>query len=114
MASDSAQSAVTTRELIGKCIAEVEAGNSIVDSTMEAINTVLANMEEFAGMAAGAAEASKVQVDLLKEIEEGVDQITAVVQNNSATAQETSAVSEELSAQATNLEEMVEQFVLAK
>ena len=114
LAADSAQSAVTTRELIGKCITEVEAGNSIVTHTMEAINTVLANMEEFAGMAAGAAEASKVQVDLLKEIEEGVDQITAVVQNNSATAQETSAVSEELSAQATNLEEMVDQFVLAE
>jgi len=114
LAADSAQSAITTRELIGKCITEVEAGNSIVENTMEAINTVLANMEEFAGMAAGAADASKVQVDLLKEIEQGVDQITAVVQNNSATAQETSAVSQELSAQATNLEEMVDKFVLAE
>jgi len=35
-----------------------------------------------------------------------------VVQNNSVTAEETSAVSQELSAQATNLEEMVEHFVL--
>lgn len=114
LAADSAQSAVTTKELIGKSLVEIEAGNSIVENTMVAINNVLENMEKFAGMAAGAAESSKTQVDMLKEIEGGMEQITAVVQNNSATAQETSAVSQELSAQATNLEEMIEQFKLAE
>ncbi|MBR2044986.1 MAG: HAMP domain-containing protein [Agathobacter sp.] len=112
LASDSAQSAVTTKELIGKCLAEVEAGNRIVGNTMEAINEVLVNMESFAGMAIGSAEASKTQVNMLKEVGEGINQITSVVQSNSAAAQETSAVSEELSAQATGLEGMVEHFVL--
>ncbi|MBR5799230.1 MAG: HAMP domain-containing protein [Lachnospiraceae bacterium] len=112
LAADSAQSAVSTRELIVKCLTEVEAGNQIVENTMESIGAVLASMESFAGMASGAAEASKEQVDMLKQIEAGIDQITVVVQNNSATAEETSAVSQELSAQATNLEEMVAQFVL--
>ena len=112
LASDSAQSAVTTRELISKCLVEVEAGNAIVENTMESISAVLANMEAFAEMASGAAGASKMQADMLKQIEVGIEQITTVVENNSAAAQETSAVSEELSSQATNLEEMVEQFVL--
>lgn len=44
--------------------------------------------------------------------EAGMDQITLVVQSNSATAQETSAVSEELSAQAAGLDEMIEKFEL--
>ena len=112
LAADSAQSAVTTKELIIKCIEEIENGNHILEGTMESISTVLANMEAFAGMASGAADASKVQADMLKQIESGLDQITSVVQNNSATAQETSAVSQELSAQATTLEEMVSRFVL--
>ena len=112
LAADSAQSAVTTKELINKCLSEVAAGNEIVDHTMEAINTVLVNMESFASMATGAAEASKAQVDMLKEIEAGIEQITYVVENNSAAAEETSAVSEELSNQATGLESMVEHFVL--
>ena len=112
LAADSAQSAVTTKELIGKCLAEVEAGNSIVENTMKAFNEVLASMESFAGMASGAADASKMQLDMLKEVGVGIDQITSVVQNNSAAAQETSAVSEELSAQATSLENMVERFRL--
>lgn len=112
LAADSSQSAVSTKELINKCLLEVANGNSMVENTMDSIGTVLANMESFAEMASGAAEASKVQVDMLKQIELGIEQITTVVQNNSATAEETSAVSQELSAQATNLEGMVEQFVL--
>ena len=112
LAADSAQSAVTTRELISKSLVEIEAGNSIVEHTMEAISTVLVNMEAFAEMAAGSAQASKTQVELLKEVGTGIEQITVVVQNNSAAAEETSAVSQELSAQATNLEDMVNRFVL--
>jgi len=112
LAADSAQSAVNTRELISRCLSEVETGNRIVESTLESIGTVLANMEAFAGMAAGAAEASNAQVEMLKQIEAGMDQITLVVQSNSATAEETSAVSQELSAQATNLDEMISKFIL--
>ena len=112
LAADSAKSAVSTKELISRCLVEVEDGNRIVENTIESIGTVLANMESFAGMAAGAAEASQSQVEMLKQIEEGMNQITIVVQNNSATAQETSAVSEELSAQAINLDEMIEKFEL--
>ena len=93
---------------------EVEAGNSIVEHTMESFNTVLANMESFAGMASGAAEASKEQAEMLRQIEIGIEQITEVVENNSAAAEETSAVSEELSAQATNLEQMISHFVLVE
>ncbi len=112
LATDSAQSAVTTKELINKALLEIEAGNKIVDNTLEAIETVLSNMETFAGMASGAAQASKEQADMLKQIEAGIEQISAVVQSNSATAEETSAVSQELSAQSIGLDEMVAHFVL--
>ena len=112
LAADSAKSAVTTRELIGKSLEEVKAGNHIVENTIMSFGTVLANMESFAELASGAAEASKSQVSMLKEIELGMEQITDVVQSNSAAAEETSAVSQELSAQATGLEQMVGHFVL--
>lgn len=112
LATDSAQSAVMTRELISKSLVEVETGNKLVENTMESINTVLANMETFASMASGVAEASQAQTDMLKQIDSGIEQISSVVQRNTAAAQETSAVSEELSTQSANLEEMVERFVL--
>lgn len=114
LATDSAQSAVTTRELIVKSLDEVEQGNYIVEKAMDAITTVLSNMEKFAKMASGAAESSKEQVEMLKQIEVGISQITLGVQSNSAAAEETSAVSEELAAQAIGLEEMLKKFVLSK
>ncbi len=112
LASDSAASAVSTRELIGKCLHEVESGNAIVTETIESFGTVLANMEAFAGMASGAAEASKEQADMLKQVEAGINQISSVVQSNSAAAQETSALSEELSGHAMKMNEAVKMFVL--
>lgn len=112
LAADSRQSAVTTRELISKSLTEIEAGNIIVEYTMESIGTVLANMESFAGAAAGAAEASRKQADMLKQIQTRIDQISTVVQSNSASAEETSAISQELSAQSISLEEMIAKFEL--
>lgn len=114
LAADSAQSAVTTRELISKSLIEIESGNQIVDHAMEAIASVLESMENFSTMAAGAAESSKTQAAMMKQIEQGVEQISTVVESNSAAAQETSAISEELSAQAQTLEQMVAAFELRK
>lgn len=112
LASDSAQSAVTTRELISKSLEEIENGNEMVRRTMEVIGKVLANIEAFAETAASSAEGSRTQADMLKQIEAGIEQISTVVQSNSAAAEETSAISEELSAQAENLEGMVSAFEL--
>ena len=112
LAADSAQSAVNTRELIGKSLEEIEKGNGIVERTMEVIGEVLSGMEDFSGMAAGSAEASRTQANMLKQIELGIEQISTVIQSNSAAAQETSAISEELSAQADTLEAMVGAFQL--
>lgn len=114
LASDSAQSAVNTRELIGKALEEIEKGNEMVERTMEVIGKVLVGMEEFAEVATQSAEGSRTQADMLKQIEAGIEQISSVVQSNSAAAQETSAISEELSAQAENLEGMVSVFQLRK
>lgn len=114
LASDSADSAVTTRELISKSLQEIEKGNQIVEHTMETIGSVLESMEQFANTASGMADASKEQADMLKQIEEGIEQISAVVENNTASAQQTSAISQELSAQAQNLEQLVEAFELRK
>lgn len=110
LAADSADSAVTTRELIGKSLEEIEEGNQIVEHTLKTISEILFRMKEFSQMAGGAAEASHVQADMLAQIEIGINQISSVVESNSAAAEETSAISEELSAQAAAVKEMVAFF----
>lgn len=112
LASDSAQSAVDTRELIEKSIMEIEHGNSITEQTVAVLEDIFGTMGTFAESATGASEASTAQSRMLKEIEVGIEQIAGVVQSNSASAQETSATSEELSAQAESLKGLVGQFKL--
>lgn len=112
LASDSAKSAIDTKELIAKSLVEIDNGNKITLKTVEAIEGILASMKEFAENAKEASDASKNQADMLKQVEAGIDQISRVVQNNSASAQETSATSEELSAQSEGLKQQVDKFKL--
>lgn len=114
LANDSAQSAISTKELIVKALEEIEKGNKVVVDTMDTIGNVLESMKLFADNANGNAEASRKQANMLEQVEAGIDQISTVVQNNSAASQETSAISEELSAQAIALKEMIAAFKLRK
>ena len=52
------------------------------------------------------------QAEAMKQAELGVNQISEVVQSNSATAEESSATSEELSAQATTMDSLISKFKL--
>lgn len=112
LASDSAQSAVNTRELIGHIIEEINRGSEMTAQTSEAIAKVIEGINKLAESCRQTRDMSVEQSEAMKQIEEGIEQISGVVQNNSATAEETSATSEELSAQAQNLRSMVEQFKL--
>lgn len=112
LAADSAQSAVTSRELIGKSMEEIDNGTQIVQATMETIASVLESMEQFSQMASGAAESSESQAAMLKEVLQEVEQISMVVEKNSAAAGGTSAISDELSEQAQTLKQKVAEFEL--
>lgn len=114
LATDSAQSAVETRELIGKALQEIEGGNNITQKTVAVLEGIIQEMGNFAEMAKSTSASSNSQAQLLAQIEDGIEQIASVVQNNSASAQETSATSEELSAQAESLKGIVNQFTLKK
>ena len=50
----------------------------------------------------------------MEQAEQGINQISEVVQSNSANAEETSATSEELSAQAVTMNDLISKFSLKK
>jgi methyl-accepting chemotaxis protein len=112
LASDSAQSAVRTRELIQKALDEVDKGNETMIRTNETLQQVVEGIEFLSNVSKDASESSYSQVNTMKEVEQGIEQISAVVQNNSASAEETSATGEELALQATTLKQLTQQFVL--
>jgi len=112
LAADSAQSAVNTRTLIAKSLAEVEQGNAITIKTAEALEQVMDGIKELAEGSKATSVQSGEQAETMVQVQQGVEQIAEVVQNNSASAEETSATSEELNAQSQNLKALVDHFIL--
>lgn len=112
LANDSAESAVKTRELIKNALQEIEGGNEITNRTREALEKVIAGIQFLSETVKESSEASVSHAQQMKEVEIGAEQITDVVQSNSAAAEETSATSEELSAQAATLNDLTSQFKL--
>lgn len=114
LAGDSAKAAVNTRDLIEKSLQEIENGNQITEKTVAALNEILEAMNSFADVAKISSTNSSEQADMLKQIEQGIEQISGVIQSNSASAEETSATSQELSAQSEGLKNLVGRFKLAE
>lgn len=114
LATDSAQAVVNTKELIGKTVEEIEKGNKITEQTAVAFENIINEMQSFAATAKGVNENADSQAKVLEQVEDGIEQISLVTQQNAAASQECSAISEELAARATELDNLVEKFVLHK
>ena len=112
LASDSAQSAANTRELIAKSLTEIDNGNIITKNTAQVLEEVLNSMNEIQEIVQNASEASKSQADMLKDISENIEEISSVVQSNSASAEENSATSEQLTSQSDCMTDMIAEFRL--
>ena len=112
LATDSAQAAVNTRELIGKTIEEIDKGNEVTEATAVGFERIIKEIGAFAGAAKANSEVSKAQAQALAQVEDGIEQISTVTQQNAAASEECSAISEELAARASELEQLVGNFKL--
>ena len=114
LAEQSAQSAVDTRSLIEGSLQEIKNGNQAAEAAAESLEQIVTGVKEMAADAKRLSEESAAQAQAMQQAELGVNQISEVVQSNSATAEESSATSEELSAQAYALNDLVGKFTLRR
>lgn len=114
LADQSAQAAVDTRELIEASIREVSKGNSVADHASSAIESVVDGIKQIAEFSKNLKVIMEEQAEAMRQAEQGINQISGIVEGNAATAKEASATSEELSAQASMLDQLVGQFELKK
>ena len=112
LASKSSEAAKETTVLIERAIAAVENGTGITEQTARAVSDVADRSEKVRDIVAQIADASTVQSDMIAQVTQGMEQISGVVQTNSATAEESAAASEELSGQALMLKKLVGGFKL--
>lgn len=112
LASKSAEASKTTAALIENSISSVNDGTRIVDNTARSLNLVVEGTKSVVGIVEQISMATKQQADSVAQVTLGIDQISSVVQTNSATAEESAAASEELSGQADLLKGLVGKFRL--
>ena len=103
LAAKSAAAASETAELIEDSISKVAAGSKIADETSKAIATITEVVQESENIVVGIAEASNYQATAIGQVDQAIEQVSQVVQNNSATSEEFASSSIELSNQANRM-----------
>ena len=112
LAQKSAKAAQNTGLLIEETIEAVEKGAKITEETAESLNSVSKSTEEVNTLIEKISAASSKDLEGITSLNQGLQQISSVVQANSATAEQSAAASEELTGQANKMNELVERFRL--
>lgn len=112
LAAKSAAAAAETAEMIEDSIRKVEAGSKIADETAKALDQITTDVQESEVIVTEIAEASNYQATAIAQIDKAIEQVSQVVQTNSATSEECAAASVELSNQASRMRDLISVYKL--
>ncbi len=112
LAAKSAEAAQNTAILIQQSIEAVSEGSGIANETAEALNSAVEVAHEAGDLTNEIAMASGEQAEMIKQVNIGIDQISAVVQTNAAAAEQSAASGQELNSQAAEMEQLTSRFTL--
>ena len=112
LAGKSAEAAQNTTRIIESTVNSIVSGNQLCAEVAEKMNKVGETAGNVTVINNKIADSSKKAADSIVKVTIGVDQISNVVQTNSATSEQSAAASEELSSQANMLKELVKSFSL--
>lgn len=110
LASKSAEASRNTSLLIANSMNAAEDGFRIAGETAKSLQSVVDGVRVVEKSINNIAEESEEQSRFVVQVNQGILDISEIVQVNSATAQESAAASEELSAQALLLKELIGRF----
>lgn len=113
LAQRSSEAAREINQLISESGEEVTRGVSLVDRTGEALRSIVGEVAEIAGHMSEIATSAEEQSAGISEINTAVAQLDQTTQQNAAMFEETTAASFSLASEATNLSEIVAQFVVS-
>lgn len=112
LANKSGEASKNISDLIENSLKVVENGKQIADDTAKSLIDAVNDVNEMTGIIGQIAEASSDQAYSISQITIGMNQISDVVQTNSATAEESAAASEEMSSQSQLMKALVGKFKL--
>ncbi len=112
LANRSDEAAKATKDLIESSIAAVAEGSHVVNEVTQSLDRTSVSAGGVTSQMSIVVEAVEKQTAAICQVTEGIDQISSVVQTNSATSEESAAASQELSSQASLLKSLVAAFRL--
>lgn len=112
LANKSKEASDNISGLIENSLKAVKNGTQIADDTSQSLIQTVSDVSEVTGIIGQISAASSEQADSISLITAGIDQISSVVQTNSATAEQSAAASEELLNQSQLMRRLVERFKL--
>ena len=110
LAARSAQAAQNTNSLINRSIQDVKTGTDSTDQAVSAMHVIGDCISSIKALMDEIAAASVQQSQMISLVENGIKEISAVVQANSSAAERSAAVSKELSGQARALNGLIGRF----
>ena len=110
LAGRSKTAAEETTRLIESSMDRVNLGNSIAETTSDALKIIVSSAEQLLSTIENISIASQQQLSSVTEVSQSITLISSVVNNNSAISEETSAAAQELNAQAEVLRNLVSYF----
>ncbi len=114
LATKSQEASKSTGALIEETVKAVADGTRLSGETDQALREVVTSAQKVLDAVTLISTATEEETNSLAQVTTGIDQISSVVQTNSATAEQSAAASEELSGQANLLKEMVSRFTLSQ
>ena len=112
LASKSAESAKNITELIAASVKLVQYGTALSEETTQALSQVVDSSRQSEELVGQIAQSAHAQALSLRQLTEGMELISGVVQTNAATAQESASSAEELRHHAERLTTAVNRFRL--
>ena len=112
LAAKSADAAKDTGALIENSVRAAELGVRIANSTSKSLDDIVAGINESVDIVNDIAHSSEEQAQAIGKINSNIDEVTQVVQQNSATAEQSAAASQQMSGQSEMLKSLVARFRL--
>ncbi len=110
LANRSAEAVDSTSDMIENTLKAVENGKKIANSTSASLDKIVTTSAEIITLIEKIDCACESQSLAISDIEEGLNNVSTVVQMNTATAEESASSTQEMSNQAANLEKLIQKF----
>lgn len=110
LAGKSAEASQKTQELILNSIKAVNKGSELAGDAAATLEETAVYANQAVASVLEISQNASEEANAVSQITQGLDQVSAVVQTNSATAEESAAASEELSSQAAMMQALINTF----